>query len=113
MPIEWSGGLIICQMHRQVEYTLDSDTVDIISTALFLCIKFFKIYSMVIWNIMYEEDEGWNYSQFYKRTMNNVKVISLMVFVPLLCFPKMIPSSCLDAAQNNFIDHSKNHTISQ
>ena len=54
-----------------------------------------------------------NYSQFHKRTMNNVKVISLMVFVPLLFFPKMISSSCLDAAQNNFIDHSKNHTISQ
>ena len=32
MPIEWSGGLIICQ----VEYTLDSDTVDIIP--LYSCV---------------------------------------------------------------------------
>ena len=36
MPIEWSGGLIICPMHRRVEYTLDSDTVDIIP--LYSCI---------------------------------------------------------------------------
>ena len=36
MPIEWSGGLIICPMHRQVEYTLDSDTVDIIP--LYSCV---------------------------------------------------------------------------
>ena len=36
MPIEWSGGLIICQMHWQVEYTLDSDTVDIIP--LYSCV---------------------------------------------------------------------------
>ena len=76
MPIEWSGGLIICPMHRQVEYTLDSDAVDI--TTLFLYIKSFQIYStydhmkynvwrrwkMKLFPILQTNNERWKNHQF-------------------------------------------------